>query len=136
MRIEGSNPLAGRVNFLTGGRRIGIGVAQYGAVAYRDLYAGIDMVYGGSGRNLKSEFLVAAGADPSQIRVRYLGGEVRIDADGALAIAVNGEIVRERAPEAYQFRGGKRVVVDSRFSRARMAHWFRRGRAMTIPCLW
>src|SRR5580704_1110047 len=117
VRIEGSNPLAGRVNFLTGGQENWhAGLPMYGAVTYRDLYAGIDMVYGGSGRNLKSEFLVAAGADPSQIRVRYLGaGEVRIDSDGALAIALNGEIVRERAPEAYQFRGGKRVAVDSRF---------------------
>src|SRR6202042_1250778 len=67
-------------------------------------------------RNLKSEFLVAAGSDPSQIRVRYAGaGEVRIDADGALAIAVNGETLLERAPEAYQIRGGKRVAVESRF---------------------
>jgi hypothetical protein len=117
VRIEGANPLAGRVNFFTGGEENWhAGLPMYGAVAYRDLYAGIDMVYGGSGRNLKSEFLVAPGADPSQIRVRYVGaGEVRIDADGALAIAVNGEILRERAPEAYQTRGGKRVAVKSRF---------------------
>src|SRR6202167_5920097 len=113
VRIEGSNPLAGRVNFFTGGEENWhAGLPMYGAVAYRDLYAGIDMVYGGSGRNLKSEFLVAAGADPSQIRVRYMGaGEVRIDADGALAIAINGEILHERAPEIYQDRGGKRVAV-------------------------
>src|SRR5580658_2409149 len=120
VRIEGSNPLAGRVNFLTGGQENWhAGLPMYGAVTYRDLYADIDMVYGGSGRNLKSEFLVAAGADPSQIRVRYIGaGDVRIDADGALAISVNGETIRERAPEAYQFRGGKRVAVESRFQAA------------------
>jgi hypothetical protein len=117
VRIEGASPLAGRVNFFTGGEENWrAGLPMYGAVAYRDLYAGIDMVYGGSGRNLKSEFLVAAGADPSLIRVRYLGaGEVRIDADGALAISVNGETIRERAPEAYQIRRGKRVAVESHF---------------------
>jgi hypothetical protein len=117
VRIEGSNPLAGRVNFFTGGEENWhAGLPMYGAVAYRDLYAGIDMVYGGSGRNLKSEFLVAPGADPSQIRVRYLGAsDVRIDGDGALAIAVNGEILHERAPEIYQDRGGKRVAVKGRF---------------------
>ena len=117
VRVEGSNPLAGQVNFFTGGQQNWhAGLPMYGAVAYRDLYAGIDMAYGGSGRNLKSEFLVAAGADPSQIRVRYVGaGEVRIEADGALAITVNGEILHERAPEAYQIRGGKRVAVRSRF---------------------
>src|SRR5580698_6167258 len=117
VRIEGANPLAGRVNFFTGGKENWhAGLPMYGAVAYRDLYTGIDMVYGGSGRNLKSEFLVAPGADPSQIRVRYLGaGEVRIDADGALAITVNGETLHERAPEIYQDRGGKRVAVEGRF---------------------
>src|SRR3984957_9260299 len=109
VRIEGSNPLAGRVNFFTGGEENWhAGLPMYGAVAYRDLYSGIDMVYGGSGRNLKSEFLVAPGSDPSQIRVRYAGaGEVRIDADGALAIAVNGEPLTERAPEAHKTRGGR-----------------------------
>src|SRR5580698_9077578 len=51
VRLEGSNPLAGRVNFFTGGEENWhAGLPMYGAVAYRDLYAGIDMVYGGSGR--------------------------------------------------------------------------------------
>ena len=126
MRMEGANPgtlvegagrLTGRVSFLAGAEenwRTGLPI--YGAVAYRGLYKGIDMVYGGSGRNLKSEFVVAPGADPSRIRVRYIGaGEIRIDGDGALVIPLNGEVLREQAPELYQNRGGKRVAVEGRF---------------------
>jgi hypothetical protein len=50
VRIEGANPLAGRVNFLTGGEQNWhAGLPMYASVAYRDLYMGIDMIYGGSG---------------------------------------------------------------------------------------
>ena len=116
-RVEGAGRLAGQVSFLTGAEENWrSGLPMYGAVAYRDVYAGIDMVYGGSGRNLKSEFLVAPAADPSQIRLRYIGaGEIRIDAAGALVIPLNGEVLRERAPEVYQSRAGQQVAVEGRF---------------------
>ena len=46
----------------------------------------------GAGRNLKSEFVVAPRADPSAIRVRYLGGgSPRIARDGSLAIPAGAE---------------------------------------------
>src|ERR1035437_1646027 len=71
----------------------------YGGVVYRSLYPGIDMIYGADGRNLKSEFVVAPRADPSAIRVRYLGGgKLRIGEDGSLAIPAGAEEFREQAP--------------------------------------
>jgi hypothetical protein len=86
-------------------------------VAYRALYPGIDMVYGGEGRDLKSEFVVAPGADPSRIRVRYAGaGGVRIEEDGALAIPVDGRELHEQAPSICQERRGERVAVEGRFA--------------------
>ena len=117
VRIEGASALAGRANFFTGSEESWhAGLPMYGAVAYRDLYAGIDMIYSGSGRNLKSEYLVAPGSDPMLIRVRYPGaGKSRIEPNGALAIVFNGETLRERAPEVHQIRGGKRVAVEGRF---------------------
>jgi hypothetical protein len=110
--------LPGHASFLLGAQQDWRpDVPLYGAVAYRELYAGIDMVYGGEGRNLKSEYVVAPGADPSRIRVRYAGaGGVRIDGNGALAIAVDGRELREQAPSIYQERSGKRVVVEGRFA--------------------
>jgi hypothetical protein len=114
---EGRQPLAGRANFLTRdaeSRRLD--VPLFGSVFYRNLYPGIDMVFGAGGRDLKSEFLVAPGADPSRISLRYVGaGKLRIEDDGSLRIPVNGERLREQAPLVYQERDGRRLLVESGF---------------------
>ena len=116
-RIEGNQTLPGHANFLTGSEvNWRVNLPLYGSVVYRDLYPGIDMVFGGDGRNLKSEFLVAAGADTSHIRLRYVGAENPwIDADGSLVVPVDGAELRERAPLVYQERAGARQVVAGRF---------------------
>jgi hypothetical protein len=114
---EGSGLLPTRANFFTGPREAWqTGVTVYSGVKYREIYPGIDAMYGGDGRQLKSEFVVAPGADPSSIRVRYLsGGELRIAGDGALVIPVDGQELRELAPVAYQEYGNGRVTVACRF---------------------
>ena len=119
-RPEGSERLSGRVNFLVGEqanwRR---GIPMYGSVVYRELFRGIDMVYGSNGRNLKSEFVVAPGADPSDIRFRYQAADaVRIEQDGGVLVLLEGEELREREPVAYQERAGKRIAVPARYSLA------------------
>ena len=136
VEVEGLDPLTGQANFLIGPQEEWrLGVPLYGGIIYRDLYPGIDMVYGASRRDLKSQFVVAPGADPAQIRLRYAGaGEPRIDESGALVIPLsnleenasfeknsgsnkNGRReLREQAPFLYQERDGRRVPVDGRFS--------------------
>ncbi len=120
VRIEGSHRLRGHANFLIGSEdQWNIGAPVYDAIVYRRLYPGIDMRYGGAGRNLKSEFHVAAGADPGRIRVRYVGaGELRIEESGALLVTVGGRELREEAPVAYQVREGTRIPVSGRFALA------------------
>ncbi len=126
MRFEGVNPahqieagqtLPGKINFLVGAEpdwRLNLN--PYNSVRYRNLYRGIHMVYGGSGRELKSQFEVDAGADPSLIRVRYLGADFpRVDGDGSLVVAVAATELREHAPVAYQIRGGIKHNVGARF---------------------
>jgi Beta-propeller repeat len=115
--MEGQQPLSATANFLTGDAEAWrVGVPLFGKVAYRRLYPGIDMVFGGGGRDLKSEFLVAAGADPSRIAMRYEGaGRLRISEDGSLWIPVDGQRFREEAPVIYQERDGVRVPVEGRF---------------------
>jgi len=119
-RVEGLDALPGKANFLTGGaNQWRLDVPLFGRVVYRQLYPGIDMVYGGNGRNLKSEFVVAPGADPSQIAVRYLGaGTVRINAGGALVIPLDGQPLLEEPPRIYQERDGKTEEVEGRFELA------------------
>ena len=126
MRFEGANPmhqiegrrlLRGRANFLTGGEsNWRVNVPLYKSVIYRQLYPGIDMEYGGARRNLKSEFVVAPGADPSQIRVRYVGaGSPSVDADGSLVVSLAGRDLRERMPVVYQEFAGVKTVVAGWF---------------------
>ena len=115
--LEGLTRMAGAANFLTGdesGWRVG--VPLYGGVAYRGLYPGIDLLYQGSGRNLKSEFVVSAGADPTRIRMRYRGvGALSVAPDGALIIPLGDTELREAAPFIYQLHGGRQVRVDGWF---------------------
>ncbi|HEY1336331.1 MAG TPA: SBBP repeat-containing protein [Bryobacteraceae bacterium] len=120
-RIEGLDRMAGRANFFTGPteqwRR---DVPLYGAIVYRALYPGIDMIYGANGRELKSEFVIAPGADPLRIRMRYPGtGEVRIAGDGSLVVPWNGKELRDAPPEIYQEVDGRRVAVEGRYGISR-----------------
>lgn len=116
-RVEGIDRLPGRVNFLTGAESSWrTGESIYGGVIYRGLYPGIDMVYNGTSRNLKSEFHVAPGADPARIRVRYEGaGALRISQDGALILPLGDREFREDAPVIYQVRGGMSQQVSGRY---------------------
>jgi uncharacterized repeat protein (TIGR01451 family) len=128
-RVEGMDRLPSHANFLIGARENWrMDVPTYGAIRYRELYPGIDMTYGGTGRDLKSEFVVAPGADTARIRMRYLGaGELRIEESGELVIPLSAREsapnratkgareLREQAPILYQEYDGKRVAVDGRF---------------------
>src|SRR5579872_1654909 len=110
VQVLGQEPLPGLANFLIGPEEEWrLGVPLYGGAVYRGLYPGIDMVYGGHGLSLKSEFVVAPGADPSMIRMRYSGtGEIQIDERGNLLIPLDsdgknaGRELREQAPTIYQ----------------------------------
>ena len=114
---EGLGRMAAHANFLIGkAADWRVGVPLYREIAYRWIYPGIDMVFGGSGRNLNSEFRVAPGANPSRVRLRYTGtGELRIE-DGALVIPVGAYELREQAPLAYQERAGRRIPIHCRFT--------------------
>jgi hypothetical protein len=109
-QVEGANTLAARANFLLGDEsQWHRDVPTFASVRYRNLYAGIDMVYGGSGVHLKSQFVVAPGANPALIRVRYSGaGRPAVQPDGRLEI---GEL-SEAAPYIYQEKGR----VEGRYS--------------------
>jgi len=81
-------------------------------VRYRELYPGIDAIYRAGGRQLKSEFTVAPGADPSLIRMRYHGAlGMSAAAGGPLRVATSAGVLEEAAPVAWQERDGERAPV-------------------------
>jgi hypothetical protein len=116
-RLEAAGKASGEANFLIGAeetwRR---GVPLVAGVAYRDLYPGIDLIYLSRGADLKSEFVVAPGADPAQIRMQPAGADqVRVEADGSLSIVVGSRVLRETAPVVYQECNGQREPIQGAF---------------------
>ena len=116
--IEGLAPLPGGANFFLGSDPGGwhTGVATFGAVIYRDLCPGVDLVYSGMEGYLKGEFRLAPGVDPSGIQMAYDGVEaVWLRQDGALVLqTVRGELI-EAAPLVYQEVNGTRQEISGRY---------------------
>jgi hypothetical protein len=116
--IEGLTPLPGGANFFLGNdpTQWQSNVPTYDGIVYRALYPGIDLVYRGTDGQLKSEFIVAPGADPDQIRLRYQGADsISIRSDGALVIQTDaGELV-EAPLLIYQEVNGVHQEVEGRY---------------------
>ncbi|HVT30726.1 MAG TPA: hypothetical protein VHE81_22145, partial [Lacipirellulaceae bacterium] len=92
-------------------------VPQYAGVRFASVYPGIDIDYhGNDDRNLESDFIVAAGADPAQIRMRISGTDKQfLDADGNLHLQIAGGDLVEQHPSAWQTFAGQRKRVSAAF---------------------
>jgi hypothetical protein len=128
MRLAGANPapaiagvdaLPGTSNYFTGDdpARWRTNVAHYSRVRYEEVYPGIDLVYYGNQRQLEYDFVVAAGADPELIRVRFAGArKVEIERGGDLVLHTAGGQVRQHKPFVYQeVEGGGRQQIASSY---------------------
>jgi uncharacterized repeat protein (TIGR01451 family) len=117
--IEGLGRLPGVANFFIGDdpAQWQVNVPTYEALVYRDLYPGIDLVYRGTAGRLKSEFHLAAGADPAAIVMVYSGLQgARLRADGALVLQTPlGELVEE-PPLIYQEVDGAWQIIPGRYA--------------------
>jgi hypothetical protein len=117
-QLEARDPQPGLVNYFVGARpeTWRRNIPTYGAIAYRGLYPGIDLVYAVSDGRIKSEFQAAPGAEAGAIRWRYQGATaVKLDTDGSLVVATPGGELRERKPVLYQQDGGGRAPVEGGF---------------------
>ncbi len=121
--VIGLNELPGKANFLYGDDPAGwvADVPTYGAVMYKEIYPGIDMVVNGGDGNIKTSFIVAPQADPSVIQWDYQGGKnVAIVEDGTMQVKANraGETrtLRESAPIAWQVINGETIWVPAVYS--------------------
>jgi len=92
------------------------GLKTYAALAYRDLWPGIDLVYSGAGNQLKYTFLVKPGADPHQIKLAYRGAtSVKLNAAGQLEVTTPVGGFHDQEPYAYQETNGKRLEVTAAY---------------------
>ncbi|HEY3444627.1 MAG TPA: hypothetical protein VGK29_28005 [Paludibaculum sp.] len=112
--LEGVARQEGTTQYLIGKRRETwrSNVAHFERVAARGVYSGVDVIYYNTGRNLEYDLVVAPGANPSAIRLRFAGTAPRSQADGSLRF--DSEFVQQ-APVSYQERGGQRIAVESRY---------------------
>lgn len=114
----GMEPLPGTANYILGNdpAKWHTGVPTYARVRYAGVYPGVDLVYYGNQRQLEYDFVVAPGADPKPIQLRFDGAKaLRLDGAGNLVIAAaNGEVAFEK-PAVYQMAGGIRQPIEGRF---------------------
>jgi hypothetical protein len=113
----GRQPLSGKANYLVGKRENWhTGIPTYGKVAYSGVYPGIDLVYHGSRRALEYDFVVAPGADPKAIALRFSGAErMRLDAKGDLVLRTKAGTLQQQSPHLYQMVGGAKRPVQGHF---------------------
>ena len=117
--ISGLEKLPGFANFILGedSSQWHTEVPTFNGVIYHSVYQGIDRIFKGKEGQLKSEFLVAAFADPSQIKMNYTGvNDIRLRDDGALILETPlGELI-DNAPIVYQDINGQRVNVPAAYN--------------------
>ncbi len=92
-------------------------VQSYRRLRRNQVYPGVDLVYYGTGENLEYDFEVAAGADPSRIRLRFDGADrLRVAFNGDLLIDLSSQTVTQHLPVVYQVTAdGKRTAVHAEY---------------------
>jgi Beta-propeller repeat len=114
--VHGIEPTGGVSNYLFGRDRKDwhSNIPQYARLRVEGVYDGIDLVFYGQGRDLEYDFVVAPGADPTQIRLSFEGAShMRVDSKtGDLMITTStGSEMRHVRPKVYQQIGNQKVEV-------------------------
>ena len=119
LRVSGAEQLPGRANYFIGNdpAKWHSNIPIYGKVRYSGVYPGVDLVYYGNQQQLEYDFVVAPGASPNPVRLRFAGAEkLQLNADGDLkVVARNGEIAFHK-PVVYQMKDGQRQPVQGHFA--------------------
>src|SRR6266481_3549123 len=111
---EGANELPGKANYFIGNDQTKwrTNVPLFTKVKYRDVYRGVDLVYYGNQKELEYDFIIAPGADPHSVTLKFMGQKkLSLDAQGGLVLGVKGSEVRLEKPRIYQeIDGGRREI--------------------------
>lgn len=107
--------LPGRVNYLRGSNPAAFqrNVPTYARVRYASLYPGTDLVFYGNGPRLEHDFVLAPGADPRAIALRFTGmRDLQLTAAGDLLIHTAQGSIQFHRPFAYQETSKGKVEVS------------------------
>lgn len=115
---ERLDPLPTRANYFRGRSASTwiTDVPTFARVREKAVYPGIDLVYYGGQNSLEYDFVVAPGADPHAIHIRYSGADTaRINTNGDLILTTQAGEVVQRKPVLYQTAGASRLPVNGCF---------------------
>jgi len=118
--VTGLDELPGKANYFIGKDRSKwrTNVPTYAKVQYRNVYPGVDLVYYGNQRQLEYDFVVAPGADPKKIALRFRGADkLEIDVEGNLVLRTAGGDIHQHKPVIYQEIDGFRREVAGGYVR-------------------
>ena len=118
-QITGLAELPGKSNYFIGNdpRKWRTNIPTYSKVKYEAIYPGVDLVYYGTqGRQLEYDFVVAAGANPRQIKLSFAGADkLELDFKGDLILSSLGRQMRMHKPVVYQEKDGVREEITGRY---------------------
>ncbi len=88
----------------------------YDRIRFSRVYPGIDLEYYRSQGEIEHDWIVAPGADPGRIRMRFEGADsVRLDGEGHLHFGSGAGETRQRRPVVYQEDAGRREPVAGEY---------------------
>jgi len=117
-RVETEEALSFRVNYFLGQDPAAWrpNLTPFGVVRCRDVYPGVDWIHFGNPSDIEFDFLLAPGADPHRIRLRFEGATaVEPGANGELVVHAGEHHLRFRAPRIYQRHQGQEQIVSGGF---------------------
>jgi uncharacterized protein (TIGR03437 family) len=92
------------------------GVPQYGRVACRGAYPGVEMEFYANGQNLEYDLTLEAHADLRLVRLRFEGASrLAVEANGDLRIESRDGVLRQKKPQVWQEIGGMRRQFDASY---------------------
>ena len=116
--MTGVEELPGKVNYLLGNdpAKWHTGVPLYSQVRTQQVYRGVDLLFHGDQKQLEYDFVVAPGADPSEIAFRIRGAErMQIDARGDLVLHTADSDFVMHKPVIYQTIASERRPIEGSF---------------------
>ena len=118
VHVVGTNELNSKSNYLLG-KNVNTwrkNVSHFAQVKYDNLYPGIDLIYYGNEQKLEYDFVIAAGANPSDITMNFAGAKnIRIAANGDLVISTNNNQIINHKPFVYQEIAGQRKEISAEY---------------------
>ena len=113
--IVPENQLPGKVNYFIGSdsTKWRTNLPAFARVRYENVYPGVDLVFYGNQKLLEYDFIIAPGARPDVIRMRFSGMEkLGLDESGRLVASLSGTEIIQKAPIIYQIIDGEKRPVN------------------------